>query len=425
MNAAQNLRIAVIGLGYVGLPLAIALARKFTVFGIDASSTRIAELRDGHDRTGEVEDSALKTSTLQLCDDPAAAAAADIFIVAVPTPVDADKRPDLSALLAATRLVAPLLDASNQPVIVYESTVYPGATEDVCGPALEEASGLRHGTDFFLGYSPERINPGDREHGIDKIVKVVAGENAEITDRLAEIYGAITEAGAFKAASIKTAEAAKVIENAQRDINIAFMNEIARVFGPLGLSTWDVLEAAGTKWNFLPFTPGLVGGHCIGVDPYYLSHCAEQLGHDPQFILAGRKSNDSMGEWIADQLHGRREEKPGKALVLGLTFKEDVPDLRNSRVIDVIDRLKALDHDVRVHDPLADRDEAQAEYGIALETGEPNGRYDLVFMAVPHQAYRDMTDSAIADLALDGGLIADLKGIWRERDLGKVDRWTF
>ncbi|MEO1169759.1 MAG: nucleotide sugar dehydrogenase [Pseudomonadota bacterium] len=424
MNAAPDVRIAVIGLGYVGLPLAIALAGKFTVLGVDTSASRTAELREGHDRTGEVEDAALKASTLQICTEPGDAAGADIFIVAVPTPVDSNNQPDLSALLSATRLVGPLLDAEKRPIIVYESTVYPGVTEDVCGPALEEASGLRRGSDFFLGYSPERINPGDRDHTIGKIVKVVAGENAEITERLAEIYGAITEAGAFKAASIKAAEAAKMIENAQRDINIAFMNEIARVFGPLGLSTWDVLEAAGTKWNFLPFTPGLVGGHCIGVDPYYLAHCAEQLGHDPQVILAGRTINDSMGEWVADQLHARRGSQPGSVLVLGLTFKEDVPDLRNSRVIDVIERLRALGHDVRVHDPLADPVEARLEYGIDLESDTPDGSHDIVFAAVPHRAYRELTDGAIAGLVRAGGLVADLKGIWRDRDLGALDRWT-
>lgn len=428
MNAARdtrpNIRIAVIGLGYVGLPLAVALARHFTVIGVDASETRIAELRENHDRTGEIDGDVLVGSSLELTDDSAAAAGADIFVIAVPTPVDADKKPDLSALLSATQTVAPLLDAAKQPIIVYESTVYPGVTEDICGPALEAASGLKRGSDFYLGYSPERINPGDREHSIDKIVKVVAGENTEVTDRLAAIYGTITEAGAFKADSIKAAEAAKVIENAQRDINIAFMNEIARVFNPLGLSTWDVLEAAGTKWNFLPFKPGLVGGHCIGVDPYYLSFCAEQLGHDPQVILAGRKINDAMGSWVADQLHERRGGKPGSVLVLGLTFKEDVPDLRNSRVIDVIERLSALGHDVHVHDPLADSDEALAEYGVALETGAPSGSHDIVFAAVPHRSYRDMENSVITSLVTRSGLVADLKGIWRDRDLGDLDRWT-
>lgn len=424
MNAAPDLRIAVIGLGYVGLPLAVALSRQFTVMGVDTSATRIEELRSGHDQTGEIEAVVLTQSSLHLCSDSAEAAGADIYIVAVPTPVDAANKPDLSALLGATRTVAPLLDATKQPVIVYESTVYPGVTEDICGPALEQASGLKRGSDFFLGYSPERINPGDRQHSIDKIVKVVAGENPDITDRLAEIYGAITEAGTFKAASIKTAEAAKVIENAQRDINIAFMNEIAQIFEPLGISTSDVLEAASTKWNFQPFQPGLVGGHCIGVDPYYLSHCAEQIGHDPQVILAGRKINDAMGSWVADQLHERRGGQPGSVLILGLSFKEDVPDLRNSRVIDVIEKLQTLGHDVQVHDPMADPGEALSEYGVSLKTGSLKGTYDILFAAVPHRAYREMSADDIKALVKQGGLIADLKAIWRDREFGDLARWT-
>ncbi|MBC2778290.1 nucleotide sugar dehydrogenase [Parasphingopyxis marina] len=420
----QSPHIAVIGLGYVGLPLAVALARHFSVIGIDASETRIAELKDGHDRTGEIERHALASSSLGLSSDASEAAGADIYIVAVPTPVDAENRPDLGALLGATEMVGPLLEADRLPVIVFESTVYPGVTEDICGPALEKASGLTRGTDFFLGYSPERINPGDREHSIDKIVKVVAGENAEVAERLADIYGKITEGGAYKAASIKVAEAAKVIENAQRDINIAFMNEIARVFAPLGLSTWDVLDAAGTKWNFLPFQPGLVGGHCIGIDPYYLAHCAAEQGHDPQVILAGRNINDGMGAWIADRLHAARNGEAGRVLVLGLTFKEDVPDLRNSRVVDVIERLKALGHEVCVHDPLADPAEAKVEYGITLESEAPSGPHDLVFAAVPHRGYRELSDDAIAALVADGGTIADLKGMWRDRTLGGIARWT-
>ncbi len=416
--------IVVIGLGYVGLPLAVALAGQFRVTGLDADATRIAELGDGHDRTNEIESEALKASSMTLTANAGDAAGADIYIVAVPTPVDADNRPDLGALLGATSTVAKLLDPAKKPIIVYESTVYPGVTEDICGPELEKLSGLKRGTDFFIGYSPERINPGDRTHTIDRIVKVVAGENPEITARLAEMYGAITEAGAFPAASIKAAEAAKVIENAQRDINIAFMNEIARVFEPLGLSTWDVLEAAQTKWNFLPFTPGLVGGHCIGVDPYYLSHCAEMLGQDPQVILSGRKINDSMGAWVADRLHDARGRKAGSVLVLGLTFKEDVPDLRNSGVVNVIERLRELGHDVRVHDPLADPGEARREYGLELGNGSVTGEHDIVFAAVSHAAYRQMDAAGIAILVAEGGLVADLKGIWREHDLGDLARWT-
>lgn len=424
MQIDKSTTIVVVGLGYVGLPLAIALARHFDVTGFDVDEGRIAELREGHDRTDEVGAEALERSTLKLTVEAPKASGADFYIVAVPTPVDNDNQPQLDGLLAATRTVAELVDPAKRPVIVYESTVYPGVTEDICGPELERAGDLKRGADFFLGYSPERINPGDREHTVDKIVKVVAGENAEVTESLATVYGTITEAGAFKAASIKAAEAAKVIENAQRDINIAFMNEITRVFAPLGLSVWDVLEAAQTKWNFLPFSPGLVGGHCIGVDPYYLAHCAKELGHDPQVILAGRSINDGMGKWVADRLHDKIGEKPGRVLVLGLAFKEDVPDLRNSRVVDVIERLEALGHDVEVHDPLADADEASREYGIALAAELPDERYDIIFAAVPHRPYREMSDEAVLALLKPGGLIADLKGIWRERELAGAERWS-
>jgi UDP-N-acetyl-D-galactosamine dehydrogenase len=309
--------------------------------------------------------------------------------------------------------------------VVYESTVYPGVTEDVCGPELERVSGLARGTDFYLGYSPERINPGDREHTVDRIVKVIAGENPAITDRLAALYGAVTSAGAFRAASIKAAEAAKVIENAQRDINIAFMNEIAQIFAKLDVSVWDVLDAAATKWNFLRFQPGLVGGHCIGVDPYYLSHRAQELGHLPRVVLAGRSTNDGMSNWIADEIHTRRGAKAGSVLVLGLTFKEDVPDLRNSKVADLIARLGWLGHNVTVHDPLADHAEAQHEYGVALNPDALASRYDIVVAAVPHARYREMDAATIAALAADGGLIADLKGMWRHVELADgLDRWT-
>ena len=424
MDTAGKPYIAVIGLGYVGLPLAIALARTFAVTGIDSSASRVNELKENHDKTGEIDSDQLAGSSLAISNEPADAAGADMFIITVPTPVDEANKPDLTALLSATELVAPLIDPAKQPIIVYESTVYPGVTEDICGPALERSTGLRGGQDFFLGYSPERINPGDREHSIDKIVKVVAGENAQVTDRLIHIYGTITEAGTFPAKSIKVAEVAKVIENAQRDINIAFMNEIAQLFEPLGLSTWDVLEAANTKWNFLPFHPGLVGGHCIGIDPYYLSFCAEQLGHEPQVILSGRKINDTMGHWIAERLHAQRKGVPGSALILGLSFKEDVPDLRNSRVIDVIDRLIELGHSVTVHDPLASATEVQAEYGLQLLNTLPSTQFDLVLGAVPHSWYREMDEATVAALVRQDGLLADLKGIWRHYQMEGIARWT-
>jgi UDP-N-acetyl-D-galactosamine dehydrogenase len=322
-------------------------------------------------------------------------------------------------------MVGGLLDASRRPIIIYESTVYPGVTEDICGPLLERESGLVRGRDFFLGYSPERINPGDRKHRLDSIVKVIAGEDAATTDRLAEIYGAVTTAGVFRAASIKVAEAAKVIENAQRDINIAFMNEITQIFSKLDLSVWDVLDAAGTKWNFLPFTPGLVGGHCIGIDPYYLSFRAQELGHQPDVILAGRSMNDNMGKWVADAIHAKRGGRTGSVLVLGLSFKENVPDLRNSRVVDVIRRLEQLGHRVTVHDPLALAADAQHEYGIAIDANALEGAYDVVFAAVPHDQYKDLSTDAIRALVAKGGCVADLKGGWRGLDLGDdVERWS-
>jgi len=414
--------IVVIGLGYVGLPLAVALARSFRVTGLDIDSGRIAELRRGHDRTREVDSDALAASSLALADSPDGLDPADLYIVTVPTPVDAECRPDLGPVIGATRSVAALLDPALKPVVVYESTVYPGVTEDICGPLIEEVSGLRRGSDFFLGYSPERINPGDREHSVDRIVKVIAGENEAVTDLLAEVYGAVTSAGTFRAASIKAAEAAKVIENAQRDINIAFMNEIARIFAGLDLSVWDVLDAAATKWNFLKFQPGLVGGHCIGVDPYYLSYRAQQIGIEPHVILSGRSTNDGMGAWIADQIHARRG-RPGSVLVMGLTFKENVPDLRNSRVIDVIERLEALGHQITVHDPLADADEARHEYGLELAADGLDGTYDVALVAVPHAFYGDLPGERIAGLVAEGGLLADLKNLYRGRAL-PVSRWT-
>ena len=416
-------RIVVVGLGYVGLPLAIALARRFEVLGFDTDRQRVAELERGHDRTREIGEDELRQSRLTLAHEPQQCAGADVYIVTVPTPVDHGNRPDLSAVLTATRMIAAVLDAAKRPTIIYESTVYPGVTEDLCGPEIERSSGLTRGRDFRLGYSPERINPGDREHSIDKITKVIAGEDEEVVEQLAAIYGAITEGGVFRAASIKTAEAAKAIENAQRDINIAFMNEVAQIFSGIGVSVWDVLAAARTKWNFLGFEPGLVGGHCIGVDPYYLSHLAQQLGHDPQVILSGRQINDGMGRWVADALHDRRG-KAGSALVLGLTFKENVPDLRNSRSFDLVRRLEWLGHDVSVADPLADPDELKREHGLAL-TDPKSGSWDLVVGAVAHRDYREISDAKLQKLVAPGVKLADLKGMWRDRRLSEsVDRWT-
>jgi UDP-N-acetyl-D-galactosamine dehydrogenase len=423
MKASADLHIVVIGLGYVGLPLAVALARSFRVTGLDIDESRIAELKQGIDRTREVEAGALAASTLAVTADSAAAAGADLYIVTVPTPVDAQCRPDLRPVESATRAVAGMIDAARTPTIVYESTVYPGVTEDLCGPLIEQVSGLKRGRDFFLGYSPERINPGDREHTVERITKVVAGESAEVTELLAAVYGRVNAGNIFRAASIRAAEAAKVIENAQRDINIAFMNEITQIFARLDLSVWDVLAAARTKWNFLPFQPGLVGGHCIGVDPYYLSFRAQQLGIAPHVILAGRSINDGMGAWIADSINARRG-RPGTALVMGLAFKEDVPDLRNSKVIDLIRRLEALGHEVAVHDPLVDADEARHEYGLELSPDALARRWDTVVVAVAHRDYAALPDDALTRIVREGGLLADLKNLFGGRGLPGVERWT-
>jgi UDP-N-acetyl-D-glucosamine/UDP-N-acetyl-D-galactosamine dehydrogenase len=406
------MKIVVVGLGYVGMPLAVQIAKHFECWGLDINQMRIAELRDGFDRTGEVDKDALTASTITLTTEAADCPPADAYIITVPTPIDAIKKPDLGPVISATKMVAKMIDGARKPVIIYESTVYPGVTEDVCAPLIEKEGGLKHGVDFVLGYSPERINPGDREHTVDRIIKVIAGEDAETTDRLEAIYDKVTSAGCFRAASIKAAEAAKVIENAQRDINIAFINEVTQIFNKLDLSIWDVLDAAGTKWNFLKFQPGLVGGHCIGVDPYYLSYRAETLGLDPQVILSGRAINDGMGAWIADQIHSKRNSRPSRVLILGLTFKENVPDLRNSKVIDVVNRLQWLGHHVTVHDPVADAAEARHEYSIVLDPTALDRTFDVVIGAVPHQEYRDLSHEKVRAMLGDYGLLADLKRIW-------------
>lgn len=416
--------IAVIGLGYVGLPLAVSLACQFEVIGFDVDQGRIAELATGHDRTNEVSSQRLAATTLQLTTDPLTCRGRDLYIITVPTPVDHENRPDLNFLLSATRTVADLIDPARRPTIVYESTVYPGVTEEICGPEIERVSGLVRGRDFRLGYSPERINPGDKDHRVEHITKVVAGEDPEVVEQLVEVYGRMTSGGVHKARSIKVAETAKAIENAQRDINIAFMNEVAMIVKNIGVSVWDVIDTARTKWNFLPFEPGLVGGHCIGVDPYYLSHLAQQLGHDPQVILAGRSINDRMGRWIADRVHTHRDMKAGKALVMGLTFKANVPDLRNSRSFDVIERLRQLGYHVLAQDPhvsgAALRAEHMVEHGSAMD-----GPFDLVVLAVGHNEYRDMDDAALHALVAKDGTIADLKGVWRDRlAVRDLDYWS-
>ncbi|MFQ5974119.1 MAG: nucleotide sugar dehydrogenase [Alphaproteobacteria bacterium] len=416
-------RIGVVGLGYVGLPLAVALARHFSVTGFDIDPQRIAELREGGDRTGEVEPAMLRSSTLALSDDPGELVGADVFIVTVPTPVDAENRPDLGAVLAASRTIGRVLRPGA--IVVYESTVYPGVTEELCGPALAEISGLECGRDFHLGYSPERINPGDREHTVDRITKVVAGQTPAVTAYLADIYGRITDGGVFVAPDIKTAEAAKVIENAQRDINIAFVNEVAMILGRCGLSVHDVLEVARTKWNFLPFQPGLVGGHCIGVDPFYLAHAAKKLGHEPEIILAGRRINDGMGGHVAAMVAREMDAAGKRVLVLGLTFKENVPDLRNSKVVDIVAGLRDVGLEVDVHDPHADPGEAAELYGIDLLSGlDAATGYDAVVGAVGHDAYRRFTAGELERLLGGNGLAADVPGMWRALALpSEVRRW--
>jgi UDP-N-acetyl-D-glucosamine/UDP-N-acetyl-D-galactosamine dehydrogenase len=404
---------AVIGLGYVGLPVALAFANRFDpVWGFDISERRIGELRNGEDRTREVSAAELHASKLHLTDRAEDLAAASFFIVTVPTPIDAERRPDLGPIISACRMLGPVLRPGC--AVVFESTVYPGLTRDVCGPLLAKASGLRQGIDFKLGYSPERINPGDRTHRLETITKIVAGEDAETLERVAAIYGAIITAGVHRAPSLEVAEAAKVIENTQRDLNIALMNELAIIFDRLGLSTADVLSVAGTKWNFLAFRPGLVGGHCIGVDPYYLTARAEAAGYYPQVILSGRRINDGMGAYVAQRLvklliAAERPIKTARVGILGLTFKEDVPDLRNSRVPDIIAELRGFGIHPIVHDPMADPAEALREYALDLVGVDRFTGLDGVIYAVPHRMLKDRGDSFILAMLAPGGVLVDVK----------------
>lgn len=419
----ENTRIAVIGLGYVGLPLAVALAKVFSVVGFDTDANRVAELLEGVDRTREVAPEALRSSSLACSADPSDAAGADIYIVTVPTPITADNSPDLGPLRRASGTVGSLL--GRNAIVVYESTVYPGVTENVCGPILENASGLKCGEDFFLGYSPERTNPGDQLRTVGMLNKVVAGQTPATTKTLVELYSSITLGKIFRAADIRTAEAAKIIENAQRDINIAFINEVATIFGKMGISTLDVLEAAETKWNYLDFRPGLVGGHCVGIDPFYLAHAASAVGHTPEITLAGRRINDRMGYYVAECVAAKLTEPNARVLVLGLTFKENVPDIRNSRAIDIVRGLRGRGFSVDVHDALVDRAEAKRAYGLdPLPSLDAASGYDCVVGAVAHKAYAAFDASKIAALVSPCGLVADVKGMWRWVVLpGKVRRW--
>ena len=404
--------IAVIGLGYVGLPVAAAFARAGSrVIGFDIDAERVEELQAGHDRTREVDASNLNRATLDLTCDGASLRVADFFIVTVPTPIDAANRPDLSAMFEASRMVGTVLKKGD--IVVYESTVYPGAVEEDCVPILEQASGLIAGTDFDVGYSPERINPGDKKHRFETITKVVSAQNARTLDIVADVYGSVVTAGIHRAPSIRVAEAAKVIENTQRDLNIAFMNELSLIFKALDIDTGDVLAAAQTKWNFLPFQPGLVGGHCIGVDPYYLTFRAEKAGYHPEIILAGRRINDGMGARVAREcVRGllRRKGSGGVVTILGLTFKEDVPDTRNSRVVDIIRELESFGLSVQVHDPLADAADAKHEYGVTITEIDALRPADAIILAVAHGGYLDGGWPLVQKLLAGGaGLVLDVK----------------
>lgn len=405
--------ITVIGLGYVGLPLAVEFAKKYKVIGFDIHQARIDELKRSHDRTLEVSDEALGEALangIEFTTDLEVIRAANIYIVTVPTPIDEHKRPDLTPLIKASETVGKVLNKGD--IVIYESTVYPGATEEDCVPVLEKFSGLKFNQDFFCGYSPERINPGDKEHTVAKILKVTSGSTLEIAKKVDELYKSIITAGTHLAPSIKVAEAAKVIENSQRDINIAFVNELAIIFNKLGIDTNAVLEAAGTKWNFLPFKPGLVGGHCIGVDPYYLTYKAQAVGYNPEIILAGRRLNDNMGVYVANQVIKLMIKKGhtiegSKVLVLGITFKENCPDIRNSRVIDVIREMQEFGCHVDVHDPWADKEEVRQEYGLDL-ISEVQGDYDAIILAVAHNEFKTMD---MQKLKQGNCIVFDIKGM--------------
>lgn len=412
-------KVGVVGLGYVGLPVAAAFGQKVPVIGYDVDAARIAALQTGRDETGELTADELARSSITYTDDPGLLAECDFIIVTVPTPVDDAKRPDLKALLLASETVGKHLQPGA--IVVYESTVYPGATEETCIPVLERSSGMRAGADFFVGYSPERINPGDKERRLAQIVKVVSGQDQATCNEIAQMYGLVVEAGIHKASSIQVAEAAKVIENTQRDLNIALINELAIIFDRLGIETADVLEAAGTKWNFLPFSPGLVGGHCIGVDPYYLTYQAERVGYHPQVILAGRRINDGMGKFVATslvkQMIWRHIPIQGsRVTILGMTFKENVSDIRNSRVIDIVHELREFGVEVQVTDDLADPEKTWTEYGIKLREWHELQPADALVLAVPHAKYVQLSWAELSSLLHQNcGVIADVKSVLNQK----------
>jgi UDP-N-acetyl-D-galactosamine dehydrogenase len=419
----QDIKLAVVGLGYVGLPLAVEFGRKRSVVGFDINQRRIDELKAGNDLTLETTQEELAESKhLSYTTDLDDLSACNCYILTVPTPIDAHKRPDLASLIKASENVGKVLTRGD--IVIYESTVYPGCTEEDCVPVLEEYSGLKFNQDFFCGYSPERINPGDKEHRVTTIKKVTSGSTTEIADLVDALYREIITVGTHKAESIKVAEAAKVIENIQRDVNIALINELALIFNKMGIDTEAVLKAAGTKWNFLPFRPGLVGGHCIGVDPYYLTHKAQAIGYHPEIILAGRRLNDSMGGYVVSQLvkamtKKRIQVEGAKVLIMGLTFKENCPDLRNTRIVDIVAELNEYNCEVDVHDPWVTVEDAQHEYGIKLIAKPVNGNYDAIILAVAHHQFKDMGAAAIRALGKQASVLYDLKYVLsiRESDL--------
>lgn len=422
---SRKSKVAIVGLGYVGLPLAVHLSKHFKVVGYDLKPVRIKELESGHDRTLEVSEEDLNKAEIFFTSDPKSLSSCSLIIVAVPTPIDEYRIPDLGPLGGASKEVGKNMVKGS--CIVFESTVYPGATEEVCVPILEQQSGFILGRDFTVGYSPERINPGDKEHTLESIVKVVAGSDEETADLLSDVYGTVVRAGIHRVSSIKVAEAAKVIENTQRDLNIALMNELSMIFHKIGIDTLEVLKAAGTKWNFLPFKPGLVGGHCIGVDPYYLTFKAEYLGYRPEMILAGRRINDSMGKYVAEQavkllIRACKQVRGAKIAILGLTFKEDVPDLRNTKIITIINELKDYGIEVYIHDPMAEASEARMYYNLELQQDIHGlAGVDGVIVAVVHKLYREIGLSKIAGLCTNGApLVMDLKGAFSIAEANKL-----
>ncbi len=416
----EDLKLAVVGLGYVGLPLAVEFGKKRSVIGFDINARRIAELQKGHDHTMEVDQEELATAKhMSFTDDREKLREANVFIVTVPTPIDDHKQPDLTPLIKASETVGAVLKRGD--IVIYESTVYPGATEEDCVPVLERVSGLKFNVDFYAGYSPERINPGDKEHRVSTIKKVTSGSTPEVADLVDALYQQIITAGTHKASCIRVAEAAKVIENTQRDVNIALINELALIFNRMGIDTEDVLKAAGTKWNFLPFRPGLVGGHCIGVDPYYLTHKAQSIGYHPEIILAGRRLNDSMGGYVVSQLvktmtKRRIHVQGAKVLIMGLTFKENCPDLRNTRVVDIVQELGEYSVDVEVYDPWVEPEEAIAEYGITPVKTPSKGEYDGIILAVGHREFLHMGVDAIRALGKPQHVLYDLKYVLPSHD---------